>query len=596
MRSDRNAQPLPLSPEQRFFVSCWFNMVHQYSLDSHRARTMNPRNMLREVLGLYSVPHADGDDRAMACAEALHVLAADPILRTALFADTTNTLLQLLKPDSKGKISEENLMQHFARELLQTIEASYLDTSLSLLSELLLAASPVGILQERCIQLTELTSGLLSTLIDGGASLESLFQLYRQILVPRKKPGRYVFASKLALLTKILQQPPKTFKVLFSIDNVTNTEDFPPLMGGISFSNAANGWAATSTPALAYLTPHSRRLFSEVTIQARDLRSAGTEAYAKISNVLDLTRFEYERERVHLSEEFLISETEHPQRVLRYSIPKVVPNPAAKIETPELESFVMSVNELLSTGKFSQEGRDRVLSAFRLYRLGSDTHSFDNKLTNWWTAVEFLVRGLKGGRQIGVAVEFNLTPVLCLAYATKLLVDIRQTLQEVGAVIVDPNTSLPIELRRLDLLELHRALCRSDIQPLVSDALSAEPYIQFKTNQTLRALSDPQTYLVLLKQHEQRVGWQIQRLWRARCEIVHSAKRSISDVMLCANLEFYLKIVLMSLLTDLRRIKTLGSPEEFFERKAFLYKSLKSDMEDKSIVVFEATLVTGIPS
>jgi hypothetical protein len=43
------AKDIPLTPRQHFFVSFWFNMVHQPSRDSHRVRAMNPRNVLREL-------------------------------------------------------------------------------------------------------------------------------------------------------------------------------------------------------------------------------------------------------------------------------------------------------------------------------------------------------------------------------------------------------------------------------------------------------------------------------------------------------------------------------------------------------------------
>jgi hypothetical protein len=596
MRIDRNAQSLPLTPDQRFFASCWFNMIHEHSLDSHRVRTMNPRNILRELLRMYGLQHPNDEDRTMVRAEALPILSVDPVLRHASFIETTRILIVLLTPDNKGKLPDEALIQHVARELLQAIETSYLEVSLTQLAEILLSPTPAGTAQERQALLAAFTSGLLSTLIDGGASVESLFQLYNQILVPRKPQRQYIFARKFGLLTTILKQPPKTFRVLFSADNVTDSKDFPQSMGGISFSNEANGWEAGSSAVVkTYLAPHSRRLFAELTIEARDIRAAGTEAYAKIGNVLDLARFEYERERVTLSEEFLIAEIERPDRVHRYSIPKVVPNPAANIEMPQLEAFVSSVNELLSSDRFSQEGRDRVLSAFRLYRLGSDTNSFENKLTNWWTAVEFLVRGLKGGKKIGAAVEHNLTPVLCLSYPAKLLIDIRQTLQKIGAEIVHPATSLPIDFRRLDLPELFKVLTGAQIRPLVSAALASEPYLQYRIGKILDALSDPLSYHATLKEHEQRIRWQIQRLWRARCDIVHSARRPVSDVLLCANLEFYLKIALMSLLAELRRIKTLGSPEEFFERRAYSYKRLKEDIEKKSTSVLESTLVAEGP-
>jgi hypothetical protein len=44
---------------------------------------------------------------------------------------------------------------------------------------------------------------------------------------------------------------------------------------------------------------------------------------------------------------------------------------------------------------------------------------------------------MKGGKQIGSAVEHNVTPVLCLAYPGMLLLDIRQTLVKIDTVLTD---------------------------------------------------------------------------------------------------------------------------------------------------------------
>lgn len=595
MRVDDIGKELPLTPDQRFFTSCWFNLVHQHSLDSHRVRTMNPRNILREMLRIYELPHANEEDRTMVCDEALLVLSADPVLKQPAMAKTSAALLELLRPDSKGKRHNEGLVQHVARELLQAVESTYLDGCLEHLSALLLADPPPGSVKERQEQLAELTAGLLSTLIDGGASLESLFQLYRQILLPPFRPPPYIFQRKLGLLSAILKEEPKDYCVIFAIDNVTDISDFPAAMGGITFSHDAPGWnGAAGAAVAAYLKRQPHRLFAEYATKAKDIRAAGTEAYAKISNVLDLARFEYERERVQLAEEYLVAPRARRERIARYPIPRVVPNPAAMAGITDLQAFVTSVDELLSAEKFLQEGRDRVISAFRLYRLGADTNSFENKLANWWTAIEFLVRGLKGGKQIGQAVEYNVAPVLCLAYPGTLLIDIRQTFTKLGTVITDPLTNTQVDLRQSSPWELYLLLSRAEIRALVSDALASHPYLQYRIGQMLSAFSQPPLYLAFLKQHEQRVRWQIQRLWRARCDIVHSARRAVSDVLLSANLEFYLKVTLMSLLADLRRIKTLSSPEEFFERKGYTYKRLTADLEKGSGTVLQETLTSEV--
>jgi hypothetical protein len=553
---------------------------------------MNPRNVLRELLRMYEASHANDEDRAMVRDEAIVVLSGDPVLNEPPAARIAGTLVGLLKAESKAKPGSNSLVQHFTRELLDFVESAYVDSALELLRKMLVPAAGADEGEEYRAQLSALTCGLLSTLADEGASLETLFQLYRQILVPLERPKKYFFERKLDLLARILKGAPTLYRVLFKIDNINAADHYPPLMGGIAFSRRPKGWDSDHGTVATYLKAHSSRVFAEVQVEARHVRAAGRDAYGRVSNVLDLARFEYEPERVHLAEEFLIAEATRPDRIRRYPIPKLVPNPDGITGLPDLHAFVQSVDELLSAERFSQEGRDRVLSAFRLYRLGADANSFESKLANWWTAIEFLVRGLKGGTKIGSAVETNVTPVLCLAYARTLLLDARHTIVSLPEPIIDPATRHPLELPR-DPAELFRIFARADIRAEVANTFSREPYLQWKIAEVLEALARPAAYRSLLREHERRIRWQIQRIWRARCDIVHSARRAVSESLLCANLEFYLKVTLMSLLTQLRRVKTLSGPEEFFERQIYGYQRLTADLEAESSAMLEATLAAA---
>ncbi|MEJ0034948.1 MAG: hypothetical protein WDO68_02485 [Gammaproteobacteria bacterium] len=67
----------------------------------------------------------------------------------------------------------------------------------------------------------------------------------------------------------------------------------------------------------------------------------------------------------------------------------------------------------------------------------------------------------------------------------------------------------------------------------------------------------------------------------------------MSESLLCANLEFYLKVTLMSLLTQLRGVKTLSGPEEFFERQLYGYQRLTADLEAGSSATLEASLAAA---
>ena len=71
MRLDQqlNAAALGINARQQFFLSAWFNLVHQYSLDSYRVRVMNPLNILRELRRMFDPPASD-DDRKVVALEA----------------------------------------------------------------------------------------------------------------------------------------------------------------------------------------------------------------------------------------------------------------------------------------------------------------------------------------------------------------------------------------------------------------------------------------------------------------------------------------------------------------------------------------------
>jgi len=506
MRIDGHTTPLPLSADQRFFLSCWYNLIHQQSLDSHRVRTMNPANVLQELLNILKASHANESDRRIVREETAEILREDLVLRLPAYADTTSTLIRVLSGKPKAKASDtsnpnhDHLIPHLARELQDEINKSYISHALSQLHEVLTANPPDGTEAERQAQIASLTGGLISALMDQGYSLESLFQLYRQILVPVRTKKQYVFQKKLGLLTAILRQAPFDYQVLFAIDNLSDAGEFPPEMGGIRFSTSPPGW---NSP---YATPRGQRLFAETTIKARDVRAAGIAAYTRISSVLDLARFEYERERVHLAENYLIKRTGGIGPIRQFPIPKLVPNPFTQIHTAELTLFVGSVNDLLSTGKLSVEDRERVLSAFRLYRQGADTNSFASKLISWWTAIEFLVRGGKAEKSIGASVEHGVSPVICLAYAEKLLLDVKHTLLNANSALVDPVSGAAIDLKASSLVDIYRILTRADIRPLVHTALAHDPYVQHRIGTVLDMLADAKKYNAGLARHEQPGG------------------------------------------------------------------------------------------
>ena len=603
MRLDRHATSIGLTKRQLYFAGCWLNLVHQHSLDSYRAPAMNPLNVLPELLRIYELGKVD--ERKAVRSEAYRILSNDAVLRLPSFIEATERILQLL--DDRGLLAigkEEGkgvaLLGYFVAELQALLTDGYIKASLDHLSARLEAPDPTDStgLEVEFEELQKICRNLVRSLIFKRVSLESLYSLYSEVLIPRSPKPSYQFNKRYRLLTTLLTQQAVQHHIVLVLDNVTQPEAFPTSIGGFEFGISppytvdAYKSRHLVQRTSRYLSVAKRRLFASTHVLAQDPRSAGADAAERLNDILNLVRFEYERERVSMPEAFAYKVATKPENNPRiFPLPAVVPNPNTPMDVDGLAAFVKSVDELVRQGKsFSAEGRDRVTSAFRLYRIGLDSTALENKLVNWWTALEFLVRGnttQSGG--IGKSVEDQIAPVLCRSYIAKHLLAFRIALLEAGAKPTELDGTL-IELKTLSLDKLLEVFKREDIQRQLHTSVAGHEFFSSQLNNFFNAIADPRKLSERNAAHEQRLRWQLQRLWRARCDVVHSAERSASATLLCANLEYYLKSTLMALLRTLRDVPTLSGPKEFFDRQTIAYESMQKDLAAGSYIELTKSL------
>jgi hypothetical protein len=420
-----------------------------------------------------------------------------------------------------------------------------------------------------------LAGDLLSYLLARGRSLEALFQLYRQVLVPAEPLDKpYVFAQRFDWLRKIVTSPTAEWCAYFAIDGITDIASFPRRIGDVRFVDGM----PRNVVVPRSLNRRPRRLFVMGETHAIDARAAGQKLHERISRVLDLVRFEYDQANIGISDHFAACRSASDDwRVL--PIPKIVPNPRAAVSEEELHRFADNVSRLVAGDRFSQEGRDRVLSAFRLYRTGADTTNFENKLVNWWTALESLAKGAGGSSKIAEAVESSVVPVLMGVSIANHLSMYREVLLEHSIELIDPASREPAALKQLSYAQLYEVFGHPEHRRFISERLSTLPFAQMHFDQFMAWLSEPIQMGDFLKREEQGLRWRLQRIWRARCDIVHSAAaRMVNIALLCAHLEAYLKSVLTALLAAFGRISTLASPQEFFLRADHSYSTAREKL------------------
>ncbi len=245
-------------------------------------------------------------------------------------------------------------------------------------------------------------------------------------------------------------------------------------------------------------------------------------------------------------------------------LPGTVPNPDSSLTAVQLEEFMRRLQELVGSGTLSADAKDRIYSTFRLYRVGAETSNFENKLVNWWTAVEFLVKGIgSGGGGIGDGVENSLAPTVAMSYLPKHLAALRSALVDLK-IDLRNAAGEPLELGSMGLSAFYALLQDAAMKRAVEDACRAHPFIWFRTRRFLAMIATHQKVADALNNHERRLRWHVQRIYRARCDIVHSAQRVVDATLLCANLEFYLKTVFVGVPRRLPPPPDLAQPPRVF--------------------------------
>ena len=609
MRTDKHLdQALQLTTRQSFFVSCWFNMVHRSSLDSYRVRVMNPVNVLREMRAMYS-PQADESDRRRVAEEAMEALRDQPVLHVpgARYAASLPDALVLIaeamgkaskeSPDGSAKgehgfVKNSGLIHSFINQLELELKDHFLTDSFLWLDGALSvdeAGEQPPALAKALLAIERVCRDLLSACLDNGVSLESLFQLYRH-MAAEKDPhdavapaagiaAAYSFMERLHRVRDELISPPRRFRVIFGI---SGSSDRASMIAG-TYGQLTISDVPPALPQLAggreskFLAPRKQWLWVDAGVEGRDGRAAGMSAYRSVGEILDLARFQHTGKSMELTQEFLL---EDGGKHLVLTIPQHVPNPDNDLPTHKLEEFVQQLNALVGRDGAHAESRDRIFAAFRLYRVGAEAHIFENKLVNWWTGTEYLAKGSKaGGGSIGASVEAALAPTLSLMYLPKHLSTYRNMLEHIGVDL--PWNGGLVKAGILTNDQLYRVFKDPAARPLLEAGCGPHPYFWHHLRGFVDNLGSPAKIAAMLRAHEKRVRWQVQRIYRARCDIVHSAHLVVNAALLCANLEYYLRLTLQSMLRSFQEVPTLSGPGEFFERRRYQHDRILAQLEHK---------------
>jgi len=535
---------------------------------------------LRELNDELRIGLVNDEEIDALCSEAIEIFQNDTIINTH-FATQLRVIQPLLSKPPKGEKKTRNeskswqQLRFVTQDFLVALDAEYFTC--------LCDAIPSAIKPDNEDQIRQLVSALLSELVGQGWPLETLFRWHRHFLIQNAKRA-YTFEQNLDFMLRQFKREPQSFRVTIQLSGSKKLAGITTFHGfrlTEEFSLSVHEKTKIiGGPPDKFLRPNEYILFATTDVNAWDSGSAAIQARTKIEYLLDLVRFDFETQVVKVGPRCLVRR-QGDGRVELLEIPQAVPNPRLPRALDDFKVLVESVDKVLDKTNIDEISRQQLQASIRQYRFGSDAESYRDKFTAWWTGIEALTN-LSQGKSIGFNVMFNTSRAMLCNYMYRLLSDLLDTLKylKIDWLPELAGRSGCPDIESLTVSKLFQILESSSDANKLWDLCTQHPVLVYFGKQLQGVLSDPSKLYDKLKEHRRHLEWQLSRLYRIRCCLVHGSPIQFNLALYAANLEFYLKEIIRFVLTAFKDNDHIESLDEVFHRASTCYDRKKALLKD----------------
>ncbi|AMV35265.1 hypothetical protein VN12_24280 [Pirellula sp. SH-Sr6A] len=568
---------LKFHPHELLFLDCWYGLTHEKSLDSYRVKCLNARTVVHELCDEISKGRIDQPEFQGLCSEALAILQGDPAISPSFSRGFAAIKPFLESPphlagsnDKKEKESQENQkklkeMMFAATDLLAALESRYFSTACNRLVE--------SLSKPEIKHIAPLTGTVVSDLVSRGWELGELFRWHRKFLVA---DGR-TFSENLEFLIECLKRPPTEFRVTLRISGGNNLRQLTEFR---SFSLSSQSHIQPDHEyQKRFVSEDGYTVFAEGTFMSVDFLSAAIQARDAIEPLLDSLRFEFEPGLLSIDRQAFVTRNVDAKRMLVH-VDNPVPNPVDKLDEESFKSFSARLATVLASSRIDTESKNRIETALRRYRFGRDSHNYSDKFLHWWMGLEALTS--VGGVRIGRTVADNVKHVMLCGYLFRILRDLLITLKYLRIEWhSDFQAVVPVDsFTEVDVPGLIRIIRDKPLAKRLWESISNCCYVADRGRQVTEWITEPVKTESQLSAHLQRLNWHVDRLYRIRCCLVHGSPVRFRLALYSANLEFYLKQILVFTLNEMARHEHITDLTSLYQRNAVLWQRRLKDLTD----------------
>lgn len=568
----------PVNPFESLFIDKGLELLYNFSIDTYRLRLHNPKTLIEELIGV------------------CHASNSGLLTNNDYASSTSKELKAALEENSHGlkfvKVSKKHYMDTLSKAtpkeyslLIQSSKLMLKDNPnylSGLFDELqnLTAIYPTLVddstakfqndLAEMRKNIIVLANHFFVELINKGFTKQYLNNFF-QITFVRNTDPALTFAARMDILKTLTTKDSEIFTVIFRvIGSSFQFKEFKKIDD--SYELVTKKYRKTIAPVISvevadYLEDNKQNFLMYTEIEAHDYYKAVEASMNKLSKDMDIYHLGFTRHSFKIDPKCAVIGKVDPSKAetfpSNFQIDGYVRSNAQVFET------LLNKIKKIEQNSIEKESYDKIISAIRYFRTGTESPELETKLLNYWIGLEYIFTSNKNDQKTIDRIRSYYPICHSLIYAKRNLHDFHKTIKRLGI-----STLIPGYNDDLVYLSLN-----ASYDAVIANSPSELLKVRAKYYQTW--VQDPSRITQVLFKHTTNLEWNLTRLYRIRNEIVHNAAIKKGIYVHISHMKYYFTFILNSILDFMAEVHVdldndgKVSIEDYFIAQSIMLGSLK---------------------
>lgn len=528
----------PISNIQKLFISKGSELLYKGSLDTYRLKLHNPKTVIEELVSVCKSSFLTNNDYAQASASELTTLLNEENDGLKFIKVNRKYFLELLKNTKKENynriiqacklvLSDNTNYQEFLFDEIETTLLTFDETQ---------AENIVHNEQKKLLlQLTY----LFVELINKGFTKQYLYKLFQVIFI-YKNEYDWLFEERYSDWKSLRDRPKENYTIIFNmIGNdfqISQLQKIDSSYEGVNSKSRKKLEKIVSERVKIFLNDNKMGKLISMNISAFDHYKALEISREKLSRDLDLYHLGLNSHVFEIDFQAAVIGTINPEKSSTIPVNYQIDGYLNKSTEP-FDRLLQKVTKI-KNNNIDDESYDKIFSAIRYLRTGSESPELETKLLNYWIGLEYIFTSVNSEEKTIDRIRKYYPICHSLVYTKRNLFDFHKSIirHEISDKIKDFDLNPSIEY-----LTKHKTY--DEIL-----ANSTNELLRFRALYFQKWVEDPSNIATALKKHSDNLKWNLTRLYRIRNEIVHNAAIKNGIYVNISHMKYYLTFILNSIL------------------------------------------------